>query len=242
MLSDSALKTLLVQPGFSRMELILLCLAAEPLAPRQVKEVRQIATSLGLRKAAKWNVSQILGASKPYATGTDEGWELTEDGEIRVAELAGPAVKTRRRRVAAGLRHHLADISEETTRAFVEEGIECLEAGLYRAAVVLTWVGAIAVLQDHVVSEKLKEFNKAAGIRDAKWKASKTQDDLGRMKEHSFLQILQDISVIGKNVRQELEGALRLRNGCGHPNSLQVGEARAAAHVETLVLNVFSKF
>jgi len=43
-------------------------------------------------------------------------------------------------------------------------------------------------------------------------------------------------------VRQELEGCLKLRNGCGHPNSLKLGENKVAAHLETLILNVFAKF
>jgi hypothetical protein len=29
---------------------------------------------------------------------------------------------------------------------------------------------------------------------------------------------------------------------CGHPNSLKIGEHAVAAHVEVLILNVFSKF
>jgi hypothetical protein len=62
------------------------------------------------------------------------------------------------------------------------------------------------------------------------------------MKEHEFLQILNAISAIGKSVKDELEGCLKLRNGCGHPNSLQIGEARVSAHIETLMLNVFSVF
>ena len=62
------------------------------------------------------------------------------------------------------------------------------------------------------------------------------------MKEHEFLQVLAAISVLGKNVKDELEGCLKLRNGCGHPNTLTVGESKAAAHVETLIQNVFAKF
>jgi hypothetical protein len=89
----------------------------------------------------------------------------------------------------------------------------------------------------------LKEFNAEAIARDSKWKPAKTADDLGLMKEDTFLDVLQRISVIGKNVKQELKDlCLKLRNGAGHPNSLVFGENRVASHVETLVLNVFAKF
>ena len=62
------------------------------------------------------------------------------------------------------------------------------------------------------------------------------------MKEHDFLQVLEAISVIGKSVKNELETCLKLRNGCGHPNSLKIGQNRVAAHLETLVFNVFAVF
>jgi hypothetical protein len=62
------------------------------------------------------------------------------------------------------------------------------------------------------------------------------------MKEYDFLQILESISVIGKNVKTELEACLRLRNACGHPNSLRLAEHRVNSHIETLVLNVYARF
>jgi hypothetical protein len=62
------------------------------------------------------------------------------------------------------------------------------------------------------------------------------------MKEYDFLQVLAAISVIGKSVKDELEVCLKLRNGCGHPNSLLVGEHKASAHIETLIQNVFARY
>lgn len=68
-------------------------------------------------------------------------------------------------------------------------------------------------------------------------------DGLARMKEHDFLDVLHAIGVLGKNVKQELQNnCLQLRNSCGHPNNFKVGEHRVAAHIEILILNVFSKF
>jgi hypothetical protein len=69
-----------------------------------------------------------------------------------------------------------------------------------------------------------------------------TADDLSRMKEKDFLDILDHLSIVGKNVKQELEGCLTFRNACGHPNSLVIAETRVAGHIEMLVLNVFVPF
>jgi hypothetical protein len=101
----------------------------------------------------------------------------------------------------------------------------------------------MSVLYDYVVKRKLADFNAEAKRRDSKWRDARSADGLGRMKEHDFLDIIEAVGVIGKNVKQELQNnCLQLRNSCGHPNTFQVGEHRAAAHLETLIQNVFSKF
>jgi hypothetical protein len=97
----------------------------------------------------------------------------------------------------------------------------------------------VSVLYRHVLSNCLPAFNTEATRRDAKWKTAKNADDLALMKEHDFLNVLEAISVVGKSVKLELQNCLTLRNGCGHPNSFKVGPNRVAAHIETLVLNVF---
>ena len=133
-------------------------------------------------------------------------------------------------KVAVTLRNTLPKIKDDNTRAFVEEAISCYENKLNRAAVVLSWVGAVSLLYQHVVDTKLAAFNTEAQRRNPKWKLATTTDDLARMDEYDFLQIAEGISVIGKSVKHELEGALKFRNGCGHPNSLKIGEPRQRAH------------
>ena len=97
-------------------------------------------------------------------------------------------------------------------------------------------------MADAFDANKLAEFNAEALRRWPKWNAAKTGDELAVMKEADFLQVLQAISVIGKNVREELEACLRYRNACGHPSSLKIVETRVVAHVETLMANVFESF
>lgn len=160
-----------------------------------------------------------------------------KDQKANLAELSSPLPK-----LAADLRSHLETISDTQILSFVEEAIKCLEAKLYRAAVVLSWIGAVSVLYECTLTNHLSEFNVEAVKRDSKWKNAKTRDDLARMKESDFLDVLEKISVLGGNVKQELKKSLDLRNGCGHPNSLQIGDSIVAAHIELLILNVFSRF
>ncbi len=240
MLDTNSLKDLLHQSEISNTDRLLLCLGVKEDAAKTVSEIVAIAKAAGLAKAKNWNISSYLAKSKGLAIRTDSGWELTSDGKKRVATLAGSLVNTPVPRVAATLRSHLSRITNKDTASFLDEAIRCYEAKLYRAAVVLSWVGAVSVIYDHVITHRLADFNAEASRRDATWRTAKKKDDLARMKEYDFLQVLSAISVIGKSVKEELEGCLKFRNGCGHPNSLQIGEARVSAHIETLMLNVFS--
>lgn len=242
MIDSSHLKDLLSKTEYSRLEKILICLSVDDTTPKQVKGIKQMAVSAGLRPASKWNISTILGNSGGLAVRTDDGWELTSDGRKRVAEIAGPFAASPIPTVASNLRKYLPSITDNPTKEFIEEAIECYEASRLRAAVVLSWVGAVSLLHKYVVENELSNFNKESLRRDAKWRPAKSTDDLGRMKESDFLNVIHALSIIGKNVKQELENCLKLRNSCGHPNSLKIGETRVAAHIEILVLNVFSVF
>lgn len=242
MFDRDSIKDVLARFDISGRDKLLICLAVDGLSPKKASEVRDLAVTLGLRAARNWNVSDYFSKAKGMAIRTNEGWELTGPGKSHVTSIVGPLLPSVTSLVVSGLRKQLPSISSTVTRAFVEEAVKCLEAKLHRSAVVLSWVGAISVLYDHVVATHLPAFNAEATKRDSKWKIAKTADDLSRMKEYDFLQVLAAMSVIGKNVKDELEVCLKLRNGCGHPNSLVVGEHKASAHVETLVQNVYAKF
>lgn len=241
MLPVDALKDLLSQELSDR-DKVLICLAVARIDPKPVSSIIKMAFDAGWRQVKRKNVSSILARSNGLAVRSGNGWELTSAGSQYVAKLAGPLMSTPIPLVASALRAHLVKIADSDTQLFVEEAVVCFEARQYRAAVVLSWVGAISVLQNYVVNHRLADFNVEAHKRDTKWRTAKTADDLGLMKEDSFLDVLQAISVLGKNVKQELKKGLTLRNGCGHPNSLKLAEHKVSSHIEDLMLNVFAVF
>ncbi len=236
-MKEPALKDALHQKGLSRAQKVLICLGVTPGGPRSVADLKQLAVRGGLPEAKKWNLSALLSGQKGLAVRTDAGWELNAAGRAEVQRVLSGGTPL----AASKLRGLLPTIPSADTRAFVEEAVLCVEHGLYRAAVVLSWLGSVALLYDQVVTSHLAAFNAEAMRRDPKWRNSNTVDDLARMKEHDFFQVLEAISLIGKSVKAELEGCLKLRNGCGHPNSLKLGEHRVNSHVETPVMNVFSR-
>lgn len=241
MLTSDSLKDLLSN-DLSDQDKLLICLAVEPGKSRAVKEIIGLAISSGWRQVRKKNVSQILSRASTFAVRTDSGWELTSAGLQHVSTLAGPLMGSPVPTVASALRAQLAKISDEDTRLFVAEAIACFETRQHRAAVVLSWIGAVSVMQSYVINNRLIDFNNEASRRIGNWKTAKTADDIGLMKEDTFLDVLQSLSIIGKNVKQELKACLTLRNGCGHPNSLKIAEHKVASHIEVLILNVFGVF
>lgn len=210
--------------------------------PKHTKEIKEIARDAGLREAQNWNVASILSKSRELVVKTNNGWELTSRGFAFISSLVAKEIPSIAHQQAETLRDQLSKIANRNTAKFVEEAIKCFEVKAYRAAVILSWVGAVSILYDYVLLNCLAAFNAEAKRKNPKWKDATTEDDLTRMGEQDFLIILQAISVIGKSVKQELENCLKLRNGCGHPNSLEISENRVAAHIESLILNVFSRF
>ncbi len=242
-LSKQDFHILLVNPEISRLDKMLLILFWDNESIKDLSSIKHIASSAGLREIHKWNVSDILGKSKGKATIINGKWALTASGKayLKKANLLSEK-KSAIENDVTDLRAHLFQIGNLDTINFIEEAVICLETNQKRAAVVLSWVGAVSLLYDHIINNHLADFNAESGRRNSKWKLAKTTDDLSRMKEGEFLNVLEAISVIGKNVKQELQQCLQLRNACGHPNTLKIGVRKVAAHIEILILNVFSKY
>lgn len=234
------LKNLLSNREISRKDKVLLILYCRD-DEITVKNIAEEAVLNGLREAIKWNISQILATLKGLVVKLPGGWSITEKGKKHLEKL-GVIENTPIQSVKPTLRKHASQITNNYVKQFVEEAITALELGLLRSSVVLSWVGAVSILYEEVISNHLAAFNAEAVARFPKWKNASNSDGLSKMREYDFLQILNTISVIGKNVKDELEQCLKLRNSCGHPNSLIIGEHKVASHVEILILNVYSKY
>lgn len=246
MLDKTLLMEILQTPNLSRRDKLLLCLAVDSDKPKPVREIREIAFDSGLREVKKWNVSHYLSAAVPFVVNTKNGWSLTVRGRQRVRDILennNPSLLPPKD-IAINLREKSGQISNTITAAFVKEAITCYEYQLYRSSVVLSWAGAVATLYDYMLTDpvRLQAFNNEARRRNARWRDATTKDDLARMRESDFLDILETISIIGKSTKQQLKECLRLRNACAHPSTLQIGPHKVAAHLEVLILNVFSKF
>src|SRR5574340_1182363 len=209
LLSDSELIESLHKKRLQRLDALLLILCVEAATPKEVVKIKKIGRQAGLTEIQRWNVSDVLGHSKGYAIRLPEGWALTTAGKEYIRKLdVFPQKKSKKViHVATSLRDTLIKITNLDTVAFLYEAISTFEAGSYRSAVVLSWVGAVSLLQDQILQHHLSAFNAEATRKDARWKDAKVKDDFSRMKEYDFLDILgaPPISLIGKNVKEELK-------------------------------------
>lgn len=240
LLSNSDLKIWLHRDLPQRDKLLLILASSE--TQFQIKDIKKRAREAGFRIPNSWNPSNTLKRSKGLAIRTLKGWELTEIGKQHLRNLGVTKISPAAIQVATDLRSKLPEIKNEETRSFVEEAIKGYEAELYRSAIVMSWIAAVSVLQNYVFSKHLETFNIKAKRIDSSWEEVKTRDDLSRMRESDFLELITNLSIISKDVKKELRSCLDRRNSCGHPNSFQVGANTTAHHIEILLLNIFQKF
>jgi hypothetical protein len=238
---SSELKILLSRQDISRKTKVLAILTIDRDKPKSVSEIKVIAELYGLRGIKNWNLSQVLSAASEMVIRLSNGWEITDLG-IQFILDQGLASASPIKQNQSLLRKYTTAINPGNAKFFVEECIVALETGLLRSAVTLSWIGAISLLYEEVLSGHLANFNMELQKRHPKHKQIKSLDEFATIKEHEFLQIINAISIIGKNVKQELEQCLQLRNACAHPNSLSIGEMRVASHLEILTLNIYQRF
>jgi hypothetical protein len=244
LLTEAYLKEILSQKGIIIADQIRLILAYLN-KPAKPAEIRHIALACGARKLGTGNPSAWLGKMSD-ARNTPNGWELTLEGKGRIGELISASpLNLNILATASKLRQLLSQVKNKDTQSFIQEAITCYENQQFRAAVVLSWVGAIAVLQDYVISNRLTDFNNQASQHSGyknKWKPATNRDGLAFMQESDFLTVLQSIRILGKSTKQALDECLNRRNGCGHPNQFKIGEHSVTSHLEILLENVFLPF
>lgn len=209
--------------------------------PMKAADVRAVARQSGWREGAKDVPGGFLKQTK-NAIYLPNGWTVTEACRKSLVDrgLLNPSgVLTP---VTEALEKYLTDVRDADRARFVEEAIQCVKNKAYRSAIVLTWVGALYLLYQHVLTNKVSEFNQETRRRFPKWKDAADVDDLATLKEAEFLNILEHIGVLTKAQQKELQNCLDRRNTAGHPNSTSFEEVTVGAHIHELISKVYAKY
>jgi hypothetical protein len=240
-LTTNDLKKYLHKSGTGRTVKLLAIMAALA-KPSRVAEIKDAGRDAGLRDIQSWNVSQYLRESRGKAILTRAGWEITDAGTVDVATTFGINGAKALPPIAVDLRALMANIKDDITVAFVDEAVRCFEGGQLRSAIVMSWLAAVDVIYNEVLTKKLVEFNTAARKCEPKWQDAVDRDGLALMKEVVFLERAFGVRAITKNERAALDECLTRRNTCGHPNSFKIGLPTVAHHLDVLIRNVFQKY
>ena len=212
--------------------------------PAKTTDISDFGVRIGFREVGRWNLSDILrkASLEGQVAQLQSGWKLLPPG-VQLLKKTGMVLDAPLiAEIRHDLRKHLTQVVDAERRRFLEEAIGCFDAGHPRAAIVLSWVGAAHILQEHIVEHNLAAFNAAGASRFPKFKPIQNIKDFGAIKEEDMLQICQDASLFSKAEKQELSERLGLRNRCGHPNPLIVEEHVAASHLATLLKNVYARY
>lgn len=206
-------------------------------------KIRECAQRGGWRVSSKENISAHLNSLKGLIIKTNEGWELTDRGKQLLTDKGVNLCAPPTAKVAQELRSMLDRIQNIDAKAYAEEAVQCLEYNLLRSAVVMSWIGALHILYDFVVSNKLQQFNAEERSKNIKWKDVETIDELAKtMKESAFLDKLESMRFVNNSQKKELLECLNRRNSCGHPNSYRIRSSTVVHHLEVLLANVYVPF
>jgi len=193
-------------------------------------------------KARKIQYAAVLTQSVPFvqSPGTKEGrhllWSLTGQGENRVRELLDlPEAEPEIEHDVGTLQALAAKIRDANARGYVEEAVKCLRVGALRATVVFLWTGAVATLREDVWAEGTSTIDAAIKKHNPKARTFSKKGDFAYVNDATLLQITQDLGLVDKAQKKQLEDALDLRNSCGHPTKYSPGIKKASAFVEDVV-------
>jgi hypothetical protein len=202
-------------------------------------EVQSALVQARISGAKGMNVHQALTRSGRYAHQAKRGgpWEITASGEKHLRalyEVPDLPSNNQAKTDASALRSLVHRASDIASREYVDEAIECLEAGARRAAVVFLWSGAIATIREAVWEHGVRAVEAALQRHNPKARFKK-KNDFDYVKDADLLQVAQDLSIYDKSQKRHLGDALDLRNDCGHPVKYKPGQKKVEGFIEDVV-------
>ena len=171
--------------------------------------------------------------------GTAYGFERNQKKELETNFFGSAHTKN----VSGVLRGLLPKVGSSEQKVFLEEAISCFEIKSYRAAIIMSWLLSIDTLYDHIVQNRLDDFNTAIQMHGKYKKLTiKKKDNFSDIKESDFIELLRVSKIISNDTRKILDEKLDFRNTCAHPNSIIIKESKAISFIDDLVENIVLKF
>ena len=174
------------------------------------------------------------------------GYRLSGDARATLdAKYGNVKLKQPIKQLLKDLPAHLPDLAEQK---YLDEALICYESGALRATVVMVWNLAYAHLCDHIIRNRLKDFNDQwlldhPGAHKKSVRTIKSIDDFNdeELKEHAVLKIALNAGIIVKNVYNILDPALKKRNAAAHPNNVVIDQTVLDGFISDIINNAVLK-
>jgi hypothetical protein len=114
---------------------------------------------------------------------------------------------------------------------YFKEATVCLETGLLRAAVVLSWAGFFHVLSEKLYTNHLTVLKSAR----SKWAFNNLEELKEGFTESAILDAAKDVGLIGKASLREYQGQLSKRNQCAHPTLYRPSVNSALGYLDDMI-------
>ncbi|MGD8780913.1 MAG: tyrosine-type recombinase/integrase [Ignavibacteria bacterium] len=141
----------------------------------------------------------------------------------------------------ASIERMLLKVSDPNVKDYILEGIQCINSGVYRAAVIFIWSATMYTLYNKCLSRSKNLLNDAIRRHQPNAPWIDKIEDFAYIKDRTVLDSTTDLSIYDKNQKNVLVECLDLRNKCGHPGNYKPKPIRVAAFLEEVVSIVFSE-
>ncbi len=114
----------------------------------------------------------------------------------------------------------------------LQESLECIVNGLFRAAHVAAWQAFIDSLEEKLASDGLVKVH----AKRPNWVKHATMDELREsISEYQIIEVAREVGLLSKSAMKSLHGLLSTRNDCAHPSLYRPGLNQSLGYVSELI-------
>ena len=133
------------------------------------------------------------------------------------------------------LKSQLKKLNNDEEEQYLQESIQCLESGAYRAGIIFIWNFAIRNIHHRLLKHSINSLNQAIGRHTNNSKRVTNVDDFAYIKESVVLKVAVDLGEFDKNQKKILDDCLDIRNSCSHPGKYKPTQIKAKSYIEDMI-------
>lgn len=133
-------------------------------------------------------------------------------------------------------------------KVIITDTIRCLQAGAFRASIVMGWNLTYEHVRQWIYKSKRKRLKQFNGVLTTKNKSAnvkydpiKDYDDFYLLGEKFVLCIAYEAGLLTKQYHQILENALTDRNHFAHPSNRKATASTASGYLDNLIANILTE-